>query len=112
MHGTIEIGLAFILFLPTFCVVGYLYCLFPRTPRGATRLVADIGAVLAAAAFSILAMRWGFHAALGVGGAVWKQVAATLLAYFVFLAVIAIAWPIRALFLRRLRGVAPSRAHP
>jgi len=105
MHDSPESFLAFILFFPAFCVVGLLYCLFPRTPRGAVRLGADVGTLLLAAVLSIVAMRWGFYATLGVGGAVWKQVAATLVAYAVFLGVLAIAWILRALVFRR-RGTA------
>lgn len=95
--------LAFILFFPAFCVVGVLYCLFPRTSRSNVRLGADLVTLLVAAMLSIVAMRWGFYATLGVGGAVWKQVAATLLAYAVFLGVLGIGWILRALFFRRGR---------
>ena len=102
MHSNLEASLAFILFFPAFCVVGLLYCLFPRTPRGALRLFADLCVLIVAAALSIFAMRWGFYATLGVGGAVWKQVTATLLAYAEFLAVIGVAWPVRTFLLRRV----------
>ena len=108
MHGSPETYLAFILFLPAFCIVGLLYCLFPRTPRSGVRLGADLVTLVLAAALSIVAMRWGFYATLGVGGAVWKQVAATLVAYAVFLGVLAIGWIMRALVFRRIRGGASS----
>ena len=100
MHGNPESLLAFILFFPAFCVVGLLYCLFPTRPRGALRLSADLGVLILAALLSIFAMRWGFYATLGVGGAVWKQVAATLVAYAVFLGVLGIGWAVRALLFR------------
>ncbi|MDR3388721.1 MAG: hypothetical protein P4L92_16865 [Rudaea sp.] len=101
MHGNVETGLAFILFFPAFCIAGVLYCLFPRKHRSALRLLADLAVLILAAALSLLAVRWGFHSSLGVGGSVWKQVAATLLAYGVFLGVIGVALPIRAWVLRR-----------
>jgi len=103
MHENPATFLAFVLFFPAFCVVGLLYCLFPRTPRNAVRLSLDVATVLLAAALSVVAMRWGFYATLGVGGAVWKQVAATLVGYAVFLGALAIGWMTRALVLRRSR---------
>ena len=101
MPGHIQIDLAFILFLPAFCIVGALYWFFPRSPRTGLRRLAD-GLVLAlAAGASIAAMRWGFRAASGSGGNLWKQVLATLLAYGFFLAVIGLAAFVRSLCLRR-----------
>ena len=49
MPVSIQTDLAFILFLPAFCIVGALYCFYPRRPRGALRWIADL-AVLALAA--------------------------------------------------------------
>lgn len=104
MHSFFESDLSFLLFLPTFAVIGALYCAFPRKPRGALRWFADIAVVLAAAALSIVAMRWGFRASVGTGGALWKQIVATLLAYGMFLGVLAIALPLRAAWLRKRGG--------
>jgi hypothetical protein len=101
MNPTIETGLAFILFLPVFAIIGALFCLFPRNPRGAGRRLGDLALLLLAAVLSVYAMRWGFHAAAGVAGALWKQIVATLLAYGVFLAVVCIALPLRAAWWRR-----------
>ncbi len=101
MSQTVEIGLAFILFLPVFSILAALYCLFPRAPRGVVRLLADLAVMVAAAVLSIYAMRWGFHAATGVAGQLWKQIVATLLAYGVFLAVLCCAVPLRAMWFRR-----------
>jgi hypothetical protein len=103
MHGNAETGLAFLLFLPTFCIVGTLYCLFPKVPRDMPRILGDLAVLVLATALSIFAMIGAFHSGVGIGGAVWKQVVATLAAYIVFLAVMAIAWPIRAMLFRRLR---------
>ncbi|MEP7042948.1 MAG: hypothetical protein ABI843_07785 [Dokdonella sp.] len=103
MSPTVESGLAFILFLPVFFIIGALYCLFPRSPRGAARLLGDLGVLILAALLSVFAMRWGFHAASGVAGALWKQIVATLLAYGAFLGIVCIALPLRALWWRRIK---------
>jgi len=106
MNPTIETGLAFILFLPVFAIIGALYSLFPRNPRGIARRLGDLAVLVLAAVLSVLAMRWGLHAAAGVAGALWKQIVATLLAYGVFLAVVCVALPLRAWWWRRgKRGI-------
>jgi len=101
MNPTIETGLAFILFLPVFAIIGALYSLFPRNPRGIARRLGDLAVLVLAAVLSVLGMRWGFHAAAGVAGALWKQIVATLLAYGVFLAVVCVALTLRAWWWRR-----------
>ncbi|MET0231118.1 MAG: hypothetical protein ABW186_09330 [Rhodanobacteraceae bacterium] len=93
--------LAFFLFLPVFAILGVLYCAFPRTPRGAARWLADFAALIAAAAISLAAMRWGFSLATGVAGPIWKQIVATLLAYAAFLASMGAALLLRAAWFRR-----------
>lgn len=103
MPHSVQTDLAFILFLPAFCIVGALYCFYPRTPRSALRWIADV-AVLALAAFaSIQAMRWGYRAATGVGGALWKQVLATLLAFGFFFCTVGVAALVRVRWFRRMR---------
>jgi TRAP-type C4-dicarboxylate transport system permease small subunit len=111
MNPDIETGLAFILFLPVFCIVGALYCLFPRQPRGVWRLAGDLALLIAAAALSVFAMRWGFHAAAGVAGALWKQIVATLLAYAAFLAIVCLALPLRGWWWRRARQRTGGSTH-
>jgi hypothetical protein len=108
MNPTIETGLAFILFLPAFAIIGALYCLFPRQPRGVARVFGDLAVLLLAAVLSVFAMRWGFHAAAGVAGALWKQIVATLLAYGAFLAIVCLALPLRAWWWRRGRRALDS----
>ncbi|HEX6832636.1 MAG TPA: hypothetical protein VF132_03795 [Rudaea sp.] len=98
-----DTGLAFVLFFPTFCIVGALYFFFPRQPRPRTRWVLDLIAILTAAACSLFAMRWGFAAATGVGSTIWRQVLATLMAYAAFFCVLAIALIARAAWLRAPR---------
>lgn len=103
MNAFFETGLSFLLFFPTFAIVGALYCAYPRAPRGGLRWLTDLATLLLAAALSILAMRWGFHASSGSGGNLWRQVVATLLAYGAFLGVLCLALPLRAIWLRRRR---------
>ena len=91
MPANVQVDLAFILFLPAFCIVGALYCFYPRSPRSALRWFADLGLLGLAAFASIRATRWGFGVATGVGGALWKQVLATLLAFGVFFGIVGIA---------------------
>lgn len=102
MNALFESGLAFLLFLPSFVILGALYWWFPRKPRTMARRIADALVVLVACVASIVAMRWGFANASG-GGRIWPQVLATLLAYGVFLAILALAIPLRARLLRRSR---------
>ncbi|MFT3789760.1 MAG: hypothetical protein QM741_01525 [Rudaea sp.] len=104
MPTAIQTDLAFILFLPAFCIVGALYCFYPRAPRGAPRRIADLAVLALAAVASIAAMRWGFRAATGVGGALWRQVLATLLAFGFFFATVGVAALVRARWFRRLRA--------
>lgn len=96
MNPAIQISLALILCLPTFAILGALYCAYPRATRGPKRLVADLAAIAIATTLSIVAMRWGFRSATGTGGALWRQVLATLLAYGAFLGVLGVGWIIRA----------------
>lgn len=101
MNADVQMGLAFILFFPWFAILGGLYWFFPREPRGAGRRVFDAVSLLAAAALSIWAMRWGYLNADPNAGNIWRQVLATLTAYGMFLAVLAIALPARRFLLRR-----------
>jgi hypothetical protein len=94
--------LALILFLPWFAVLGALFWLFPRQPRHAARRGFDVAVLLAAAVLSFLGMRWGYLGASPEAGAIWKQVLACLVAYGAFLAVLGLAWPLRARWLRAI----------
>jgi TRAP-type C4-dicarboxylate transport system permease small subunit len=80
MNLPLQPVLAFILFLPAFAVLGALYVLFPRRPRGSLRMIADVLVLLATAACSLWAMRRGFAGALETGGAMWAQIFASLVA--------------------------------
>lgn len=95
--------LALILFLPWFLLLGALFCLFPRQPRGPRRRVFDLVTLLIAFVLSFIGMQWGYALGLAdVGtGAIWKQVLATLVAYGAFLFVLTVAAPLRSRFLSR-----------
>lgn len=99
MSPAVESALAFILFLPSFAILGALYCMFPRQPRHARRTLADLAVVLLSGALSIAAMRWGFGIVAGEGR-IWQQIVATLLAYGVYLVLLTLAIFVRARLLR------------
>jgi len=103
----LETGLALVLFLPTFAIIAGLFLAFPRRPRPRWRLAFDLCVVLAAAVCSAAAMLWGFRVATGVGGAIWRQLLATLLAYGAFALVIVAGLVARSALWRR---AADSRA--
>lgn len=98
--------LALILFLPWFMLLGSLYWLLPRQPRGTRRKLFDALVLLLALLLSFLGMQWGY--ALGaadlVTGTIWRQVLATLVAYGAFLIVLVVAVPLRAVLLARPGG--------
>ncbi len=104
MHPLVETGLAFILFLPTFAILGVLYWVYPRQPRNRARTLADVAVLIGAAAISIWAMRWGFAAVAGSAGHMWQQIIATLMAYGVFLTSMLVATLVRAWLLRKGRA--------
>ena len=92
--------LALVLFLPWFLILSVLFFLFPRAPTGAVRRGFDIAATALALVLGFAAMRWGYAEADPSHGPMWRQVLATLLAYGAFLAVLALAWPLRAALFR------------
>ena len=100
--------LSLLLFLPWFVLLGTLYWLFPRQPRGAARRLFDGAALVLAFVLSILAMLWGHH--IGVvqndAGPIWRQVLAVLYAYGAFLAVMVAAVLLRG----PLLGVTATKA--
>ncbi|HPF74031.1 MAG: hypothetical protein H7A20_00140 [Rhodanobacteraceae bacterium] len=85
--------LALILFLPCFLVLGGIYLWVARRRR--RWLGVDLLVLLLATAFSMVAMHWGFASADRHHGNMWPQVFATLLAYGAFIAVMAVALPLR-----------------
>ncbi|WP_422507880.1 hypothetical protein [Stenotrophomonas sp. GZD-301] len=103
--------LSLVLFLPWFVLLGTLYWLFPRQPRGPSRRLFDGVALVLAFALSILAMLWGHHLG-GVqsdAGPIWRQVLAVLYAYGAFLAVMVAAILLRGPLLARCSTKAASK---
>lgn len=94
--------LALLLFLPWFAIVAWAFWTFPRhlSRRGSRRRF-DAAVLLLAISASFLGMRWGLLHARSDGGAIWKQVLASLIAYAAYLAVVAMGVGLRA----RLFGV-------
>lgn len=100
--------LSLILFLPWFALLGALYWFYPRTPRPPARRMFDTATLLLSLLLSILGMHWGYQlgAADSHSGPIWRQVLAVLYAYGAFLAVLALAIPLR------MRLLATWRAPP
>ena len=97
--------LSLLLFLPWFALLSALYWFFPRTPRPPARRAYDAMVLALALVLSIFGMHWGY--AEGVAdvrsGPIWRQVLAVLYAYGAFLAVLALAIPLRMRLLERWR---------
>lgn len=95
--------MSLLLFLPWFGLLGALYWCYPRTPRPPARRAYDSAVLLCALALSIFGMQWGY--AEGVSdthsGPIWRQVLAVLYAYGAFLAVLALAIPLRMRLMTR-----------
>lgn len=93
MNGTVAANLALILFAPWFAILGWAYWCYPRShARTPARRRFDVVALLLALGLSAIAMRWAFSSPAAHTGSLWPQVAATLWAYHVFVAVIVAAW--------------------
>ncbi|MBN8728685.1 MAG: hypothetical protein J0H15_13420 [Xanthomonadales bacterium] len=104
MTPLIESGLAFLLFLPLFAILGALYWILPRQPRTRARRLGDAAVLIGAAVLSYAAVRWGFANASRAGGQIWAQVLAALLAYGMFVLCLVVAAFVRAWLLRRPPG--------
>ena len=92
MNPEVEFNLALVLFLPWFAILGALFWFYPRTPKHPMRAGYNLAVLALALVLSWAGMRWGMLNADPDAGAIWKQVLATLLAYGVFLLVVALAW--------------------
>ena len=80
---------ALLLIGPWLVVLGWLYWLYVRR-RAANGVSArfDVGVLVIAALATIVSSAFGYQAALGHGGPIWKQVAAALGAYAGFTVVV------------------------
>jgi TRAP-type C4-dicarboxylate transport system permease small subunit len=103
MNPLIELNLTLILFLPWFAILGTLYWMFPRRPRGAVRVVYDIVALAASAALFLWSVHWSMANADAHYGRLWPQILATALGYGVFLAAIGVAFGLRHWLIVRRR---------
>ncbi|TWT18693.1 hypothetical protein FQY83_15085 [Luteimonas marina] len=102
MSPLVELNLTLILFLPWFLILGALYWLFPRKPRGAARVLYDIAALVLSVAAFLWSVHWSVANADTQYGKLWPQILATALGYGVFLAVLGVAFGVRhVLFGRR-----------
>ncbi len=106
--------LSLLLFLPWFILLGSLFWLFPRHPRGGARRAFDTAALVLAFALSAVAMLWGHHigGVQGDAGPIWRQVLAVLYAYGAFLAVMVLAILLRGPWLARRATKAASKGVP
>lgn len=88
--------LALVLFAPWFLILAGLYWWYPRTPRHAARRWFDGAALTLAFAGCLASLYWSFGWADRSHGVLWPQILATSAGYGVFLAVLGIAWWLRA----------------
>jgi hypothetical protein len=103
MNPFVELNLALILFLPWFAILGALFWMFPRQPRGAQRKLFDGVALLLAFTAFLLSLYWSHATADPVYGKMWQQILATAVGYGVFLAVLTVAFFVRRCWLRSHR---------
>ncbi|HST45179.1 MAG TPA: hypothetical protein VLK29_08140, partial [Luteimonas sp.] len=85
MNPNVALNLALILFLPWFAILGTLFWIYPRAPRGAPRVLFDLASLALAVAAAALGMYWSMANADPQAGAIWKQVLASTLSYGLFL---------------------------
>ena len=100
MNALVEINLALILFLPWFLILGVLFWMFPRQPRGMARVLFDLVALAASVAAFLWSVHWSMANAGGGHGKLWPHILATALGYGVFLAALAISAAVRHLLFR------------
>lgn len=95
--------LPLVLFAPWFAILGALFWLYPRAPRDAARRRFDACALLAALVGFFVVMRVVMEGADRSRGGLWPQVVSSSAAYGVFLAILALAFVVRHLWLRSRR---------
>lgn len=101
MNPLVELNLALILFIPWFLILGALFWIYPRQPRGTARRVYDvISLVLAVVAFA-WTQYWSLENADPEYGRMWGQILASAIGYGVYLAVMTLAFFLRPRILRR-----------
>lgn len=100
MNPLVELNLALILFLPWFLILGVLFWIYPRQPRGPARRAYDIISMVAALVAFVYSMYWSIEIADPDYGRMWGQILATAIGYGVYLAVMTLAFFLRPLVLR------------
>ena len=108
MNAHVELNLAMILFLPWFAILGVLFWVYPRGPRGTARNLFDAGALLLATLAGVVATWWSMRNADPQAGAIWKQVLASTLSYGAFLAVLTTAFFLRRRWLTTVADAQPE----
>ena len=89
--------LAILLIAPWFAILIWAYWSFPRSlPRTSSRRAFDAVVILATLVASVFAMLHWHDLNVGVGGSIWKQVAASTAIYGAFLGVLLAAVLVRA----------------
>lgn len=101
MSPLVSLNLALILFLPWLLILGALYWIYPRQPRGGRRRLYDVAALVLSLAAFVLTMQWAYGYADPRWGGMWKQILATSVAYGAFLLVLAVAFGFRTRWLAR-----------
>lgn len=105
MNETVQLNLAFILFLPWYAILGVLYWVFPRQPRTLGRWCFDVFALAIATLATVASTQWSYLNADTSVDAIWPQVLATAVSYGVFLGAMTAAY-----FVRRQLIVVPFKA--
>lgn len=101
MNPLVELNLALILFVPWFLILGVLFWIYPRQPRGGARRAYDVAALLLALVAFAYSQYWALDAADPGYGRMWGQILATAVGYGVYLAVMAAAFFLRPRILRK-----------
>ncbi len=103
MNPTIAVNLALLLFLPWFAILGVLFWVYPRQPRGARRVLFDLASLVLSVAAFLLSIHWAHAVADRSHGDMWQQILATAVGYGVFLAVLGAALALRGRVLKPRR---------
>ena len=101
MNPLIELNLALILFVPWFLILGALFWIYPRQPRGPARRIYDVVALLLAVVAFVYTQYWSLGVADPQYGRMWGQILATAIGYAVYLAVMTLAFFLRPRLLRK-----------
>ena len=112
MNETVQLNLAFILFLPWYAILAVLYWVYPRKPRTFVRRSFDIGSLAVAVLATVASTQWSYLSADRAIDAMWPQVLATAVSYGVFLGVMTAAFFIRRRLIVARHIAETSRADP